>query len=264
MNKKLCVTQNSAIYEPEIYDAFNYFTNDFGYYYKLCRKIAGVSKQVKGNACEGGKVLELCCGSGRLTIPLAEKGINITGLDIEPRMLAAAKAKDSNIKFIKGDIRTFQINGKFDLIFIPFNSLQNIYSVKDVQKIFAQVKKHLNPNGVFAFDVFNPSIHYMIKYEKLAKAKYKFKTPTYGNIAIDEICKYDSATQTNRVKWTFRFLNYKRKSETKNLDMRCYFPLEIEALLSLGGFKIIKKFGDFKNGNFTSESMKQIFVCKKF
>lgn len=78
------------------------------------------------------RILELCCGTGRLTIPIAEDGYNISGVDYTFSMLEQAKAKASEaglkIEFIEADIRTLDLQNKYDLIFIPFNSIPSFIS----------------------------------------------------------------------------------------------------------------------------------------
>lgn len=240
----------NLIHNGDYYDLVNDFIFDLPFYRDLCKSVDG-------------QILELCCGTGRLTIPLAKFGAQITGVDISESMLNKAKIKaeqeNVNIDFFLQDIRELNLNHKFDRIFIPFNSLQNIYAVSDLEKIFARVKEHLTGNGLFVFDIFNPDIKLL--YERSIK-EHKVKEITddkNASILIEEKCNYDSSTQVNRVTWY-----YHRNEDIieQKLDMRCYFPLEMNMLLKYNGFEIISKFGDFDKNQFTSESQKQIFLCK--
>ena len=106
------------IYDAQIYDGLNTQTDDLAFYLNFF-----ADHDIK-------KVLELCCGTGRLTIPLFESEINITGMDINQSMLdeAAKKSKDKGcqINFILGDMRSFHLEEKFDAVFIPFNSIHHL------------------------------------------------------------------------------------------------------------------------------------------
>lgn len=243
---------DSVIYDPALYDAQDDFDFDVPFYLRQARKAKG-------------PVLELCCGTGRITLRLAEAGINITGVDFTPSMLKGAKEKAESqgldVPFLKADMRTVRLGKKFKFVFIPFNSIQNTYSLDDVEGVFKTVREHMAPGARFAFDIFNPSIQYMIKHERLRKGMYKFRTKDGRRVVIDQACKYDSAGQVNRTTWVFHINNEKPK-ETK-LDMRCFYPQEMDALLKYNGFKVLKKFGSFDEKPFTSDSMKQIYVCKK-
>lgn len=240
------------IHHGHHYDAINTFDDDFPFYLKWCRRVKG-------------RVLELCCGTGRLSIPLAKKGIEIEGLDFSEDMLRYARKKAADaqvgIPWHKGDMCKFSLRKKFALIFIPFNSLQNTYRFEDVEKIFECVKKHLGPRGLFIFDVFNPSIHLMVDRERRPVEQYKGTRLADGSsFMIHEQCAYDAATQCNRVTWTYVVNGKKSKQK---LDMRCFYPQELDILLKYNGFKVLHKFGDFEGKEFASGSTKQIFVCQK-
>ncbi|HLE12697.1 MAG: hypothetical protein A2504_16955 [Bdellovibrionales bacterium RIFOXYD12_FULL_39_22] len=241
------------IHTAEFYDALNTFTTDIPFYLKEAKKARG-------------PVLELCCGTGRITLPLAQAGIDITGIDISSSMLNCAKEKASalgvkNATFHLGDMRKLKLRQKYKLIFIPFNSLQNTYSISDIEKVFLAVRSHLTPDGRFVFVVFNPSLEFIVKSKKLQKGKYKFRLKDGKKVAIDEICTYDVAGQVNRVTWYYRINNQKPIPE--KLDMRCFFPQELDALLKYNGFKILKKYGTYDRKQFTGDSARQLYICKR-
>lgn len=238
------------IYKGEIYDAINFFSFDLGFYKKWC-------------GSRTGSVLELCCGTGRLTIPLKKAGLDITGLDLSDSMLETARAKAGkehlDLLFLRDDMRRFSVDKKYSAIFIPFNSLQDIYSVEDVESTLNNVRAHLEPDGLFLFDVFNPSIHLMVQREKEFTEAFDFKTSSGKRITVRERCKYDAAAQINRVRWYF---DIEGTESIEEFNMRCYFPLELDALLKYNHFEVLHKFGTFEEGSFDSESMRQIYVCK--
>lgn len=237
------------VHNGELYDFVNNIDVDFAFYKKWAHKVQG-------------SVLELCAGTGRLTIPLKESGINIIGIDKTVSMInqarKKAKAKDLSLEFIKDDMRTFELNKRFSLIFIPFNSLQNIYSISDVENTFKRIKHHLYRKGLFIFDVFNPSIHFMVNGETNYVEQYRFTKEDGIEVVISEKCKYDPASQINRVKWKYEIGG---NEFIEQLDMRCFYPLEMDTILKYNGFKIIEKFGDYNETPFKSESPKQIYVC---
>lgn len=237
------------IHDGELYDRVNDFDIDLPFYLKWA-----------GQA--DGPCLELCCGTGRLTLPIHEAGIDITGLDASESMLKKAKAKASagncNIPFIRSDMRDFQLSKSFKLIFIPFNSLQCLYTVDDVEKVFARVREHLSSDGVFILDIFNPSLEKMLE-TKDWEAVTQVKMDDGEMLIIDEKRAYDAAAQINRVKWRHR-IGGDEKIEA--LDMRCYFPLEMDVLLTYNGFQIVHKFGDYDESVFASGSPKQVYVCE--
>jgi len=245
---------DDLVHDGEIYDALNRFDFDLGFYKKWCKKA-------------GGKCLELCCGTGRLTIPLALDGIDIAGVDYTESMLKKAREKAAtsglNIGLFSQDMRKFNLSklspGKFSLIFIPFNSLQCIYELDDVEDIFRRGKAHLSDGGLFIIDIFNPSIKMMVERSEGWKECDDFITRDGRRVTIEEHCEYDDAGGVNRVTWKHTIDG---AEVIKRLDMRCFWPREMEAILRYNGFELVHKFGNFDESEFKSGSPKQLYVLK--
>ncbi|MDD5628352.1 MAG: class I SAM-dependent methyltransferase [Elusimicrobia bacterium] len=242
---------DAEIYDADLYDACNHRGDDLPFYLACARAARG-------------PVLELCCGSGRLTIPLARAGIDITGLDFTPAMLGRARRKARqaglSLRLVRGDMRRASLGRRFKLVFIPFNSLQNTYAIRDVERVLANVRRHLAPGGRFVFDVFNPSLDYIVKAQRRAqRGRLAFRLPDGRRVSIDEHYRYDAARQTGRVTWVHHVGG---RTFSARLDMRCFFPLEMDALLRYNGFRVLKKYGSFRREPFRSESAKQVYICR--
>jgi 2-polyprenyl-3-methyl-5-hydroxy-6-metoxy-1,4-benzoquinol methylase len=110
----------------------------------------------------GEPVLELACGSGRLTIPLAREGVKITGMDLSAEMLHLAKVKASqsgvSIRFMQGDMRSFDLGEKFKFIFIPAQSLSHLHPRPEIEDCFSCVRRHLAEEGRLLIELFNSSV----------------------------------------------------------------------------------------------------------
>ncbi|NLI76808.1 MAG: class I SAM-dependent methyltransferase [Candidatus Riflebacteria bacterium] len=213
----------------------------------------------------GGPVLELACGTGRLTIPLAQAGIDITGLDRSAGMLAhaRAKAREAAVKvaWVRADARRFRLGRRFRLIFIPFNSLHHLHDRPSLEAFFACVRRHLAPGGRFLVDVFNPSLQVLTRPEGQVYPVGGYPDPDgQGSVEITETNVYDRATQVNRIKWRFAFSDG-RPDVVDELNMRVFFPQELDALLVYNGFRLLEKWGGFDRQPFTSASAKQLVLC---
>jgi 2-polyprenyl-3-methyl-5-hydroxy-6-metoxy-1,4-benzoquinol methylase len=149
-----------------------YATGDFLNFYK--RQIARY----------GQPVLELACGSGRMTIPLANEGVNITGLDISEKMLDLAKLKVSKrgvrIRFIQGDIRSFDLGQKFKFIFIPAQSVSHLHTREEIENCFSCVRQHLMSEGRFLIELFNSSVKLLAREPGHRYAVGKYEDPKDG------------------------------------------------------------------------------------
>ena len=142
------------IYDANIYDGMNTSMDDLQFYKRWLPKN------------KDARILELCCGTGRLTLPIAKDGYDISGVDYTASMLHQAKMKAAEaglrINFIQADIRTLDLQKKYDLIFIPFNSIHHLYENEDLFKVLHVVKNHLKDGGLFLLDCFNPNIRYIV------------------------------------------------------------------------------------------------------
>ncbi len=211
----------------------------------------------------GDPILELACGTGRVSIPIAKSGFDVTGIDISSSMLnsAAVDAAEAGVKInlIKGDIRNFEIEKKFALVIFPFNSLAHLLDFNSVNGCFGCVKKHLLPDGRFILDFMNPDFKYFTRDQSVAYPEAEYKDPDSDeNVIVSYNNFYDRATQINHVKWHYKIGD---KHFDEDLDMRMFYPKELEALLIFNGFKIEYVYGSFDRDEFTTDSAKQIYVC---
>lgn len=240
------------IYDANIYDGMNTNLSDLLFYKRWLPKN------------KDARILELCCGTGRLTLPIAKDGYDISGVDYTPSMLEQAKIKASEegleVEFIEADIRTLDLPEKYDLIFIPFNSIHHLYKNEDLFKVFNVVKNHLKEGGFFLLDCFNPNLQIIVKGEKEQKEIAKYTSKDGREVFIKQSMRYESKTQINRIEWHY-FINGEFDS-IQNLDMRVFFPQELDSYLKWNGFNIIHKFGGFEEEAFNDNSEKQIYVCQ--
>jgi len=217
----------------------------------------------------GGSVLELACGTGRLTIPIAQSGVSIVGLDQCPSMLARARAKASvggiAIPFVESDCRKFELERKFALIFMAFNSMQLLHDSASLEALFRNVRRQLAPGGRFIFDVFNPRVTILAREGTSRTHEREYEDPDgQGTIILEQTLVYDDASQVSRMRWYFsrRGPNGHEKDFcVEDLHMRCFFPQELDLLVRSQGFEIEAKYGSFERKPFVSGAQKQIVVC---
>jgi SAM-dependent methyltransferase len=230
------------------------FVDDIDFYFRQIKRY-------------GQPVLELACGTGRVTIPLAEREIEVSGLDVSDSMLSHAKEKTRQkglkINWIRGDCRTFSIKKKFRFIFLPYNSITHIHDRESIQGLFGSVRKHLFRDGRFVIDVFNPRLDILMRSPDELYHVAKYPDPDgRGMVEIGERHNYDAASQINHIKWYYNIGDGKEEFVIEN-NMRIYFPQELDELLHYNGFQIEHKYGDYDESAFQATSPKQIMVCKK-
>jgi SAM-dependent methyltransferase len=256
------------------YDALNSdLVADIAFYVEEARKAAGLVDShppAKSAGRVGRPVLELACGTGRLTIPIAQIGVEITGLDLSASMLAHARNKASrvgvDIEFVEGDCRAFELDRKFALIFMAFNSMQHLDDYDSLAGLFSSVRQHLTPGGRFIFDVFNPRMEFLARSPEKRWPEREYADPEgNGTIVLEHSMRYEDGAQLNHVTWYFSRRDageFERDFRVEQLLMRCFFPQELDLLVRHHGFDIEQKFGDFERKPFASGEPKQIVVCK--
>jgi len=214
-----------------------------------------------------GPVLELACGTGRLTIPVAQSGVEIVGLDQSASMLAHARAKAQeagvSISWVEADCRRFEFDRKFALIFMAFNSMQHLHDPGSLAALFNHVRDHLAPGGRFVFDVFNPSLAILTRDPNQRQLDRQYEDPAgRGTITLEMTAVYDDAAQVNRMKWYFSLPGAK-DFRVEQFDVRCFFPQELDLLVRANGFEMEHKFGTFDRKAFAGGDMKQIVICQR-
>lgn len=212
----------------------------------------------------GQPVLELACGTGNYLVTLQQKNVEISGLDASREMLGAAEDRASKqqleSKLINADMRHFELDQEFSLIFIAGNSLQHLDTIKDVESCFASVRKHMAPDGRFIVEVFNPSLQLLTRDPQIRYFVGEYKT-SRGWIVINENVFYDPASQINHIHWHYKN-QFENEEHTVTFSMRQFFPQELDYLFLKNGFKIEEKYGDFDERGFESKSAKQIIVAR--
>lgn len=211
----------------------------------------------------GQPVLEMACGTGRLLIPLAERGVRITGLDMSPQMLAHAKkkarARRVPINVVEGDMRRFRLRRKFKLIFVAAQSLAHLYTYQELGQCLDSVRRHLAVEGRLLIEIFNPSLPMLLR-----NPERSFLAGEYGSgkgkFNLFSGGWYDAATQVNHFR--YQLLHEATKKTTiLTFSQRQHFPQEIDALLDYNGFTIDHKYGNYAESPFKSSSSKQLIVC---
>jgi SAM-dependent methyltransferase len=213
----------------------------------------------------GGRVLDLACGSGRLTIPLAQAGFDVVGADLSSGMLERARdharAHAVEPAFVQLDMRDFDLAGRtFDTIIVAMNSILHLHGLDDFKGFFASVGRHLSQEGRLVFDAFLPNIAMLGCDPGRRQLVGTVVHDTLGTITVEETLRYEPLTQVSHVDWYW-------SSETEKdfwkvpLRMRSIFPQEMPLLIASGGLRLIERFGDFDRTPLVAQGVRQICVC---
>lgn len=221
----------------------------------------------------GGPVLEIGCGTGRISLSIAAKGIDVVGIDISPRMIEVARAKAEkrgltpHCIFQPGDMASLELADRYPLIIMPFRSFQSMLSVQEQRQALTGVKSHLSPGGSFVLDTFNPDVRQLADAESSASPVHlqDVAGPDGGTIVVWGQNGWDSIEQVNEVRLIIEEVSDEgvvNRRLFRDFDQRYTFRYEMQHLLELCGFTIQAVYGDFDGGEITEDTEDIVWIAK--
>jgi len=244
--------KNTIYHNPQRYDdQYWWKKNDIEFWKIIYHKI------------NGPKVLELGSGTGRLAIPLLKEGADYTGIEISKEFCEYAKTKiEANFltaNIINQDFRNFNLNKKYDMIFIGFNTFLHLLNDADAMLFFNSIKKHMHDNTLFYIDIFVPNPLFLYRSKKRIKNLEYIDSITNNTIYIDEICDYNRLTEINKITWIY--YSNDKKEEKYHFTMRMYYPDTMNRLIIDSGLNINNIWGSHEFTLFDESSEMQIYEC---
>jgi SAM-dependent methyltransferase len=224
-----------------------------------------------------GPVLEIGCGTGRVLVPTARAGIEITGLDSSAAMLSVCREKlarepesvQSKAQLVQGDMRQFDLGRRFGLVTIPFRPFQHLITVEEQRACLACIHGHLIEGGRLVLDLFNPSLSLLVdeKYQVEGGEEPEFTMPDGRSVLRRyRIVARDWFRQVQDVEMIY-YITHPDGREERLVDrfpMRYLFRFEAEHLLARGGFQVENVYADYDKSPYGSKYPGElIFVARK-
>lgn len=202
------------------------------------------------------RILELASGTGRITLPLAERGHRIEGIEASPEMVDKMRAKPggADIPVTIGDMADVGRDGPFDLIFLVYNTIGNLITQEAQVRLFENVGQRLAPGGRFVVETFIPDLtpftdHQRMRVQSMDMDRLQFE-------AVD----HDPLAQT------FRFQRVRIGPDGTTLSpfiIRYNYPAELDLMARLGGLALTDRWGGFEGEPFTADSTMHVSVWQK-
>lgn len=224
----------------------------------------------------GGTILELGCGTGRVLIPLAGAGYDITGLDLSPHMLSKCRQKlaaqpektQDRVLLAQASMVDFQLNRVFDLVIAPFRSFQHLLSIEEQLACLHCINRHLVMGGTLILDLFQ------VKLDRIYDPKYLEEVEDFAETELPDgtrlrrssrISAFHRAEQYNDVELIYHITHPDGSKErlVQAFPFRYFFRYEVEHLLTLRGFEVVGIYGDYDRSALHSDSPEMIFVARK-
>lgn len=210
-------------------------------------------------------IIDLACGTGRLTIPMSKQGLHVIGVDLHEGMLNRARKKaiddDLQIQFEQQDCTELNLDTKSPLIFMTGNSFQHFLTNESQDKLLQSVSRHLESGGEFIFDTRNPvltelSIDDVRETVEVINGERKEvnHTETYNHST--QILHCVTQTTWEKDKETFH-------TDKESISLRYTYPMELKRLLEAHEFELVQLYGTWKKLEFTKDSPQMIVHCRK-
>jgi SAM-dependent methyltransferase len=202
----------------------------------------------------GGRALELAIGTGRVAVPLAERGVPVTGIELSRPMLDQLRTKvdETTIPVVVGDMATAGASGTFSLVYLVYNTISNLLTQAEQVACFRNAARHLTPGGRFVIELWVPELR---KLPPGVEATVWHREPGY--IGLDT---YDVLQQLV-VSHHFRF-GEGTDAELFRSPHRYIWPAELDLMAQLAGFELETRHADWQGADFTAESRSHVSVYR--
>ena len=201
-----------------------------------------------------GRALELGIGTGRIALPLAQRGVPVHGIDLSKAMIARLRAKPGGdaIAVTIGDFATAKVEGSFSLAYLVFNTIMNLTTQASQVACFRNVAAHLEPGGCFAIEVDVPDLRRLPPGETVRA--FHVSETRWG---FDE---YDVASQ-GLTSHHFRIVD--GRAERTSIPFRYAWPSELDLMAQIAGMTLRERWGGWRREPFTNDSRTHVSVWTK-
>lgn len=205
---------------------------------------------------DGGRALELGIGTGRVALPLAARGVDVSGIDASEEMVGKLRAKPGGdgIPVTMGDFADVDVEGKFALIYVPFTTFFALPSQAEQIRCLGNVSNHLEDHGAFVVEAFVPDLGRF----RNNQATSVMKLDTHS-VMLD-VSRHDPVSQTITASHVVLSEGGVRLYP---LVLRYAWPAELDAMALVAGLQLTERFGDYDRRSFDSASARHISVYRK-
>jgi SAM-dependent methyltransferase len=241
--------ESNDIWDTEA--AESYDTQDTGMF---SPEVLGPTVNKLVELAEGGRTLEFAIGTGRVAVPLRNKGVSVSGIELSPAMISQLRTKvdESVIPVVLGDMATIRVQGDFKLVYLVYNTISNLLTQAEQVSCFKNAARHLVPGGRFVIELWVPELRKLLPGQNSVLWR---SDPGY--IGIDY---YDVLLQ-QVVSHHIKFGEGK-KAEIFRSPHRYIWPAELDLMAELAGFELENRYADWIGSPFTSESPSHVSIYR--
>lgn len=200
----------------------------------------------------GGSALELAIGTGRIALPLRERGVDVHGIDLSGAMVERLRGKDGGdrVTVVLGDYTATRVERTFDLVYLVFNTIGNVATQEAQVATFANAARHLRPGGCFVVETGVPGVLRVPHGERFGV----FRHDEHG-------CGYDEYDRATQQMWSHHVtLGPDGRGERRSIPFRYVWPAELDLMARLAGMGLRERWAWWDRTAFTDTSPSHVSV----
>ncbi len=217
-------------------------------------RVVGPTADFLSGLAGDGAALEFAIGTGRVALPLCERGVPVHGIDLSPDMVARLRAKPGAdaIGVTIGDMTSARVPGAFRLVYLVYNTIGNVTTQDAQVACFANAAAHLEPGGCFVIEVGIPPIRRLPPGDTAVAFTV---TPTRLG--------FDTFDVANQLGVSHHYWIHDGQAQTFSTPWRYVWPAELDLMARLAGMRLRERWADWGRRPFTSESASHVSVWEK-
>jgi SAM-dependent methyltransferase len=203
-------------------------------------------------AGEGG-ALEFAVGTGRVALALQARGVDVHGIELSPHMAAKLREKSDTVPVTIGDMTTTQLDRRFALVYLVFNTILNVTTQDEQVAVFENAARHLEPGGAFVVEVIVPDLRRFQRGET-----GRIFTMERHHVGIDTLDDTVGQLSTSH-----HWFDVDGRMVVHSGQFRYVYPSELDLMARLAGMRLRDRFAGWDRSPFTEESESQVAVYEK-
>ncbi len=215
---------------------------------------------------EGGPIVEWGAGTGRLAVPLAKAGFDVTGVEVSERMVERGLKKSGAVEWVRGDMWSAKLGRRYRLAVCAFNSFLCLLSLDDALAFLRNAREHLEPGGLLGIEVSAFSPEELLDPPGDPELRHDFtRELPDGRLERFSVSRYDAASQLLRMRLFYELYGASGALEDRrahDLTIRVVGRAELELMLRLAGFEVEAVYGGFQGEPFATGSDHLIVLAR--
>jgi SAM-dependent methyltransferase len=210
---------------------------------------------VLADLARGGPAVEFAVGTGRVALPLAERGLSVHGIELSPHMADRLRAKPGAdaVRVTIGDMTTTRVPGSFSLVYLVANTIMNVTTQEEQLAVFANAAAHLEAGGCFVVEVIVPQLQHVPPGD--TARVFRLGSDHVGIATFDDL--------VGQIAWSHHWMLVQGRLIRHSAPYRYVWPSELDLMGIIAGFQLKHRWASWQREQFTSDSTSQIAVFEK-